>query len=211
MVVRVIIRFKIIKNNSQYIQYTVSEKDQGIYDAWNKGIEETKGDWIMFIGADDELLPKALNEYLNLIQSKDLSLFDYISAQNEYINNDNKVIKILGCGTEWKLMRKGMSAAHVASLHNKKNLFNKVGNYNLDFKLCADYELLLRKKENLKSYFTPIHIAKMKVGGMSFSINAIKESHEIRKAHNTVSPVLNKILFYRDVLAFKLFKLRKSI
>jgi len=202
---------KIIKNNRQFIEYTISEPDNGIYDAWNKGIEKSKGEWIMFIGADDELLPNSLIEYLNLIQTKDLTLFDYISAQNEYINNDNKLIKLLGNGAEWKLMRRGMSAAHVGSLHNKKNLFNKVGHYNLDFKLCADYELLLRKKDNLKSYFLPRRISNMKVGGMSFSTNAIKESYEIRKTHNSVSPILNKILFCRDVLAFKLFKFRKSI
>jgi hypothetical protein len=165
----------------------------------------------MFIGADDELLPDAINNYLNLFDSKDLSTFDYISAQNEYVDDEDKLIKLLGKGADWRLMRKGNSAAHVASLHHKKNLFDAVGSYNLDFKLCADFEILLRKKESLKSYFFPSRMAKMKVGGMSFSTKAIHESYEIRKLHKSISPVHNTILFFRDYFAFKLFKLRKSV
>lgn len=202
---------EIIQKYGDFIDFWVSEPDQGIYDAWNKGIQAATGEWIMFVGADDELLPDALNKYLNLLEFKDLSSFDYISAQNEFVNEDHKLLKLVGKGAEWKLMRKGNSAAHVASLHHKKNLFDKVGYYNLDFKICADYEILLRKRDNLKSYFYQAKIAKMKVGGMSFSVRAIQESYEIRKLHKTTSLFSNVILFFRDYFAFKLFKLRKSV
>jgi glycosyltransferase involved in cell wall biosynthesis len=202
---------KIIQNNQQYIKYWVSEPDKGIYDAWNKGVRVANGEWIMFIGADDELLPNAICKYLNLLNSKDFSSFDYISAQNEFINQYNQLLKLVGKGAEWSVMRKGNSAAHVASLHHKKNLFCKVGYYNLDFKICADYEILLRKNNNLKSYFLQSKIAKMKVGGMSFTTAAIKECYEIRKLHNTISPFFNLLLYFRDYFAFLVFKLRKSL
>lgn len=201
----------IIERNSEFIKFTISEPDKGIYDAWNKGIKASNNEWIMFIGADDELLPGAINKYLTLLKSNDLSSYDYISAQNEYVHEDEKLIKLLGNGADWKLMKKGNSAAHVASLHSKKNLFEKVGYYNLDFKICADYEILLRKKDSLKSYFLKERIAKMKVGGMSFSVKAIKESYEIRKLHKTITPLFNNVLFFRDYFAYKLFKLRKFV
>ena len=202
---------EIIKRYQKHISYFVSEPDKGIYDAWNKGIKASNNEWIMFIGADDELLPGAINKYLTLLKSNDLSSYDYISAQNEYVHEDEKLIKLLGNGADWKLMRRGNSAAHVASLHSKKNLFEKVGYYNLDFKICADYEILLRKKDSLKSYFLKERIAKMKVGGMSFSVKAIKESYEIRKLHKTITPLFNNVLFFRDYFAYKLFKLRKFV
>lgn len=201
----------IIKKYENYINYWISEPDKGIYDAWNKGVKAANGEWIMFLGADDELLSNALKQYLNLLNKDNFSSYDYISAQNEYVNHDNQIIKLLGNGANWDIMKKGMSAAHVASLHHKENLFGNVGFYNLDFKICADYEILLRKKQNLKSYFLPVRIAKMKVGGMSFTSKAIKETYKIRQLHKTVSPFFNKILFYRDLLAYNLFKLRKSV
>lgn len=202
---------EIIRKHKSYIDFWKSEPDKGIYDAWNKGINVAKGEWIMFLGADDELLPDSINKYLNLLASKDLSSFDYISAQNEYVNDDGKLIKLLGKGAEWRLLRKGNSAAHVGSLHNKMNLFREVGDYNLNYKICADYEILLRKNKNLKSYFLDAKIAKMKVGGMSFSVKAIKEAFEIRKQHQTISCYCNYYLFLRDCLAFEIFKLRKRI
>jgi len=201
----------IIRKHEQYIDYWLSEPDEGIYDAWNKGIKVANGEWVMFLGADDILLPGAISYYCNLLRTKDFSNFDYISAHNKYVDNKNKLLKILGNGAEWNLMRKNMTAAHVGSLHNKRNLFNEVGLYSLNYKICGDYELLLRKRDKLKSYFVNTNMAQMKVGGVSFTIKAINETFKIRKDHQTVSILLNCMLYIKDSLAYKFFKLRKSI
>lgn len=47
----------ILQANAHHITYWKSEPDQGIYDAMNKGVKQAKGDWVYFLGADDELLP----------------------------------------------------------------------------------------------------------------------------------------------------------
>ena len=57
----------IINTYQDTIDYSCSEPDKGIYDAWNKGISHAKGDWMMFIGADDYLVGNALSDYLNKI------------------------------------------------------------------------------------------------------------------------------------------------
>ena len=45
-------------------------------------------------------------KYLDLLNSKDLSSYDYISAQNEYVNNEDKLIKLLGNGADWKTWKR---------------------------------------------------------------------------------------------------------
>ena len=177
----------------------ISEPDKGIYDAWNKGVNIASGEWVMFVGADDLLLPNALNEYLKVIHATvDIGKYDYICAHNEHIDIHGKLLKVIGSAPKWSKMRRGMAAAHVASLHNRHNLFETIGGYNLDFKICADYELLLRKKQKLRYLFVPVHIAKMKVGGMSFSTKAIIEAYKIRKLHHSLPLIVNELYFLRD-------------
>jgi len=203
---------EIIEKNKQYISYIVSERDKGIYDAWNKGIKAAKGDWVMFIGADDVLLSGAVDEYLKVINSTlDVTTYDYICAHNEYVDMNGRLLKILGEEPTWSGMRRTMVAAHVASLHSRKEIFETIGGYNLDFKICADYELLLRKKQSLKVLFIDAHIARMKMGGMSFSTKAIAEVYKIRKLHHSVSSLSNALLFLRDWIAYKMFIIRKNI
>lgn len=200
---------EIIDSYGKNVSVHISERDKGIYDAWNKGVKVAHGDWVMFIGADDILLPGAISTYLDVIRSTDnINTYDYICAHNEYIDNNGKLLKLLGAAPEWKFFRKSMNCAHVASLHSRRNLFETIGGYNLDFKICADYELLMRKKNRLRFIFVDKNIARMKVGGMSFSTKAIVETYKLRQLHKSVPSLLNKLLFIRDWLAYKFFIFR---
>lgn len=201
----------IIDNYKNYISYCISEKDRGIYDAWNKGVKESKGRWIAFIGADDILIDGAIEKYLSTIkETKFIDQYDYICAHNEYIDYEGNILKVIGEEPKWSRMRYYMAPAHVASLHNKHNLFDLVGDYDFEnFHICADYELLMRKKNHLKFLFLSCIIAKMKVGGMSFSTKAIVEAYKIRKKHHSIPYLINVIVFVKDWIGFKLFILRK--
>ena len=202
---------KIIDSYGKKVAVHICEPDKGIYDAWNKGVKAANGHWVMFIGADDILLPNAIETYLaTLSKTPDIASYDYICAHNEYVDMKGKLLKILGESPTWSKMRRAMVAAHVASLHNRHSLFETIGDYNLDFKICADYELLLRKKNKLKALMLPMHIARMAVGGMSFSTKAIIEAYKIRKLHHSLPPMINELLFLRDWIAYKIFIFRKT-
>lgn len=196
----------IISSYGEKIAFTISEKDKGIYDAWNKGIMAANGKWIGFIGADDVMNEGAIESFLKEIKSiSDIESYDYICAYNQFVDDEGNILRRIGSTPTWDKMRKGNCAAHVCSLHNKKNLFDKVGLYDIRYKISADYEILVRKKDKLKVHFFEAYIMKMKVGGMSFSTRALKEVYQIRKQHHTVSAFMNVYLYLRDLLAFKMF------
>ena len=197
---------EIIKSYGNKIAIHISEKDGGIYDAWNKGIKLSHAPWVSFIGADDVLLPMALSYYLDVIHNTpNIESYDYICAYNKYIDENENDVAPIGGVPNWAFFRKRMNAAHVASLHNKRNLFESIGNYDTSFKISADYELLLRKKDKLKYLFVPKYIAGMQIGGMSFSTRAILETYHIRRMYSNLGVWENRLLFIRDWCAFKVY------
>lgn len=201
----------IVKSYGVLVDYFISEPDLGVYDAWNKGIKVSKGKWIMFIGADDILLPIAIDSFLDILKHNiEAKEVDYICAKNEYVDKNGKLLRILGSEPLWNKMRKMNVVAHVASLHNKNSLFNEIGSYDINFKICADYELLLRKGNKLKYLFIPNHIARMAVGGVSFSTKAIIESYYVRAKHHSLNPLSNMLLFLITWFAYILFVVRKK-
>lgn len=198
---------EIIKSFQDQIDYSLSEPDRGIYDAWNKGIMASNGKWIMFLGADDKLMPNAINDYLSIISNtEDIDSYDYICAQNNYVRFDGSFIKKIGKEPSWNNMRFYMAAAHVASLHNKKRLFEETGLYDKRYSICADYELLLRKREKLKYIFLQGHImANMHEGGMSMSSRALFQTYQIRKEHHTLHSIINLAILIKSLLFYKFY------
>lgn len=166
---------RIIKENIDIVTFWISEPDKGLYDAWNKGIKVSNGKWIAFLGAGDSLCLDALLSYKNYIDSL-VSTPDYISAIIKRTNEKGVFISFLGEAWNWKAFRDSMTLAHVGSLHSKY-LFEEIGLFNqTEYKICADYELLLRKKDKLKTGFHNKPIGEMPIGGLSFSVKALKES-----------------------------------
>ena len=201
---------EILKSYGNDIDLIISEKDKGIYDAWNKRIKNASGDWIMFLGADDTLIENALNSYITFITESVTSDVDYLCSKNEYLSTQSVFIKHIGKPYIWSVQLHKMDVAHVASLHNR-NLFKEVGVYDLRYPICADYELLLRKKENLKTCFFDSVVARMQIGGVSFSVKAIKEAYHIRKQHKTISGNLNRGIFLWQVFVFYMSRLKTNI
>jgi glycosyltransferase involved in cell wall biosynthesis len=168
----------IIKNNKDVISYWISEKDNGLYEAWNKGINKSKGEWICFLGAGDTLVPDAFMKYIELInQSK--GDFDFISAKVKRVDENGHFLSNIGKAWRWGEFKFIMSVAHVGSLHNR-HLFEEIGLFNENFKISADYELLLRKRSKLKCLFLDYVIGSMPIGGKSFSVDSLLETAKVK-------------------------------
>jgi len=167
----------ILNKYDKYLTYWVSEKDDGIYDAWNKGLKVAKGQWITFIGSDDSFCPDALIEYANYLNCLNDTGVEYISSKLDLVNKNRQLIKTIGYPWDWKTCRLQNVVAHPGSLH-KRELFEKYGLFDTKYKICGDFEFLLRPGKDLKSAFLNKVTVEMQQGGVStFSADGFKEHY----------------------------------
>lgn len=174
------------------IKYTWrSEKDSGIYNAWNKGLQLAKGKWISFLGSDDIYLENALEKYVDKIsQNQDV---DFIHSKVKLIDRD-KIKFIISDKWIWKNFKREMKIAHVGSFHNS-NYYEKYGNYNENYKIVGDYELLLRAQDNLKTIFIDDFTAEMKDGGVS-NQNIFVAFKEVRRAKINTAKIMKPLAYF---------------
>ncbi len=111
----------------------ISEPDNGIYDAFNKGWKAAKGEWIYYLGADDTLQKDGLQSFYNNISSS----VDVIYG-NVYLKTGNKTKE--GISPEPNNLANNM-ACH-QSICMKKKCIEELGGFNLKYKVCADYALV---------------------------------------------------------------------
>lgn len=200
----------IIEDYKSIVDYSISEKDDGIYHAWNKGVKIAKGDWIMFLGADDCLTPGAIRKIMQYLSSINYDECDYVSAKINYLDEQGQLIKIIGKAWCWMEFRNKMTVAHVGSLHSRM-FFNEIGLFDTSYKICADYELIMRKKENLRACFMNEVIASMEFGGVSLSTAAIYETLKICNTYSNNNLIVKLYLLIRKLSEFYFFLLRYRI
>ncbi len=199
----------IIKSYSDVIDFWISEKDNGIYDAWNKGVKKAKGKWIMFLGADDELVPGTLQKYLDFINNSPKK-FDLISSRVQMIDFKGRKIRVIGYPYQWPQFQKSMLIAHPGSLHSKK-LFDTYGYYNTSYKIVGDYEFLLRAGSKLKAAFLPEITVIMREGGASDSINAVWEAQKAASTTGRYNKFLSILNAYWTISKFRVKKIARGI
>ncbi len=171
----------VIRRYADRLAYWVSEPDTGIYDAWNKGVRAARGQYIGFVGADDVLLPGALDAYARLIEAE--PEVEYLSARVQY--GDGPKARLIGGPWSWPRSRHFMTVAHVGSLH-RRSLFDRLGVYDDSFAVTGDYELLLRAGPPLRTAFMDHVTARMGVEGISSgrSGRVFDETVRAKKLHS---------------------------
>lgn len=193
---------KLIESHQQKLAYWISEPDDGIYDAWNKGIKKANGDWIVFVGADDELTPDAIQLYVNhILEHPNRKNLEFVSSRIDLVDEDLRYIKTVGNSWNWKEFKKKMITWHVGTFHAKQ-LFIKYGLFDTSYKISGDYELLLRARKHLCSSYFAQTTVKMRMGGVSGKnlIKASKETYRAKIKNGALSPVIGSVLKLIDTI-----------
>ena len=142
-----------------------SEKDNGIYDAMNKGIRLSSGAWLYFIGSDDSLFDsnvlKSVSDVLQNSKSEMVYGNVIINGTPQWGYDGQIYDGEFSVGT---LLRKNI--AHQAIFY-KKDIFDVIGNYNITYKVCADYDINLRVASKFKMRHVDLIIAIFNAGGVS--------------------------------------------
>jgi glycosyltransferase involved in cell wall biosynthesis len=147
----------------------ISEKDEGIYDALNKGIKVAEGDIVAFLHSDDlfynsEVISKVVDVFAD--NAVDVVYGDacFFSGENPFkIRRKYRSSKLTLSNLAW-----GKMPAH-PSIFIKRRVYDEIGHFETNFKIAADYEFLCRlaKQPNIKSVYLPHPFIRMQLGGAS--------------------------------------------
>ncbi len=183
---------QIIHQYRDRIAKVVSEKDRGLYDAMNKGLKLATGDYVYFLNADDLLYDK---ETLSKAFARCTPAADIIYGEAMFIDENGSEIGLRSQNTphkvpeklDWKSLRYGMVISHQAFIVRR----NLAGEYNLQYRLCADIDWMIRaislSKTNCNSHLI---ISKFRTGGTSkqHQKNSWKERYAILSKHYGTLP-----------------------
>lgn len=168
----------------------ISEKDKGLYDAMNKGFRMATGDIIGIINSDDLIAePTAIEKVVKSFESN--SDADAVYADLYYVaqNDTSKIVRHWISGKQ-RSFKYGWHPAH-PTFYVKKNIYEKYGMFDLDFRFAADFELMLRliEKHQIKLAYLQEPLVRMRLGGTTSKnlsnikkgniecINAFKKNH----------------------------------
>lgn len=173
---------KEFEKNSKYECRWISEKDRGIYDAMNKGLKLATGEVFAFFN-DLFLRRDAVSLMVTAIESG-----AYSGAHADLIYATDEKVK-----RYWKMgngkISKGWMPGH-PTLYLKREVYERFGGYNIDYKCSADYEFMVRilRDSSTRLAYVPVTILRMFYGGTSTEsagsyMVSVKEGHKALKSN----------------------------
>ncbi len=194
---------EIIKKNENKIDYWISERDRGIYDAFNKGMDLAKGDYLGFLNSDDIYYSENTLNYVVDAFKNNLNIdFLYGPVKKHWA--------LLHGYKPWKIyFTWGFYTSHSTGFFIKNSSAKIVGKYNLKYKFSSDYDYFFRMivKKKLKG----IGISKDKIfgvfrrGGYSSSVKFLdhfKEEIVIRNDNKQNKILILFIIIYKSLRHF---------
>ncbi len=193
----------ILESQRNHFASLISESDNGIYDAMNKGIKIATGDIIGFLNSDDfyadnEVISKVASIFINN-PSIDACYSDLIYVDQLTASKTVRYFK--SSKFEPGLFSKGWCPPH-PTFFVRKSVFEKYGNFNLDLKIASDVDLMIRFLEihKIQCLYIPEIWVKMRMGGTTNKSlkNIFLQNQEIILSLKKYNLSINKINFFTN-------------
>lgn len=178
---------EIIEHYKDCISLCISEPDNGIYDAMNKGIQHSHGDIIGIINSDDWYAENSVKWVVQYFQHYNV---DVVYGDVLLIDENGSADKPKDCplDTLWYQM-----ALPHPTVFIKKQSYQTYGLYSLQYKLSADYELILRLYSNhIKFGYINKIIAYFRLGGSSQIYNSLVKKETVQIAYRYIDRLENR-------------------
>ena len=198
--------------HSRYAVQWVSEKDEGIYDAMNKGFPLSTGEIVGFFN-DRFCRRDAVSRIVRAItQSDDGGIYDGVNADLVYAEN-GKAVRYwkMGEGT----IQQGWMPAH-PTLYLRRSVYEKYGLYDSSYRCSADYEFMVRilKDKAVRLAYIPDILVEMYYGGTSSGgirnyLLSLKEAHRALRENQVKKSIFIDIK--RSVRVLKQFRMAKKV
>lgn len=196
---------KIIERNSNWVSCFISEPDNGIYPAMNKGIRHSNGDILFFLNADDYFADSKVLTDVAAVFSENPAL-ELVYGNQSYEHRDHRSLK----KQSFRITRKQLARMTIQhqTIFTKKCLLDQTGGFSEEFQIVSDYEWILKVFLILECqyFYVDRTISVMSTSGLSWSTDFEKE--RIRAMKNYYS--LGEIVRWR-ILPYHLQKLRRII
>lgn len=171
--------------------YYISEKDDGIFDAYNKGIKQATGDIIGTLNSDDFFYkPETIEQ---VVKNFGHTQADLLYAKGLFVDqkNTNKIKRIYSSSSfKKKYLNFGWIPLHT-TIFIRREVLLKYGGYNSGYSIASDYEISLRwfQNDDIVKYFLNEWVVKMRMGGVSTSAK-----HQVKKSKEDLRIIkINKL------------------
>jgi putative colanic acid biosynthesis glycosyltransferase len=164
----------------------ISEPDQGIYDAMNKGIALAQGEWLLFLGADDVLVDPTV--LADIFSRRKLLQYDLVCGRSSYRNGRKRTPRL-----DWHTLI--FNTVHHQAAFYRRRLFDGF-QYRLDIPIVADYEMnFLIYRQRRPVLFLERQVSVSGIHGISHNSSLVSAQFDAYRVRGRYINVLPNFLF----------------
>jgi glycosyltransferase involved in cell wall biosynthesis len=176
----------------------ISEPDTGIYSAWNKGIRLVVADWYLFLGADDLLLPHAIQALADEVTRS--GGVNMATGCCRLVRPSGELLSVMGSAYKPSILWHHMPNANCSTLYHC-SLFDSTPWFDESYRSAADYLFLLKNRGRITSVHTCSILSVMRTGGISTSKPRLSLMESLRAKLSSYPRSIHLLIYAAHLLS----------